>query len=47
MLSTSIHVTESSNFRLIKNKFFGSVFNMTTTAMFIITGRLGEIMSKV
>ena len=40
-------VTESSNFRLIKNKFFGSVFNMTTTAMFIMTGRLKKIKSKL
>ena len=28
----------SNLFRLIKNKFFGSVFNMTSTALFLIRG---------
>ena len=32
-------------FRLIRNKCFGSVFNSTTTAVFIIIGRVGDIFS--
>ena len=39
------NVLNLSTFRLIKNKFFGSVFNITTTAMCITIGVLVPVLS--